>query len=212
MNILIADDEKMITNILKMYFEKEGYKVFIANDGDEALEIFYNEKIDMAILDWMMPKKTGVELCKTFKELKECKIIILTAKDTLDDEYISLEVGADDYIRKPFDQRILLLRAKKLLKDEKETLIKDIKIDFKGQKVYKEGIDLNLTNIEFKLLDYFYKNKGKILSREMLLNTVWGLDYYGDDRTVDTHIHRLREKIGSDLIKTHRGLGYCLHV
>ncbi|WP_297630014.1 response regulator transcription factor [uncultured Clostridium sp.] len=212
MNILIADDEIMLTNILKIYFEKEGYKVFIANDGEEALNIFYNEKIDLAILDWMMPKKDGIELCKEFKELKETKVIILTAKGELDDEYVSLDAGADDYIRKPFDQRILLLRAKKLIEKDKRTFLRDLEIDFKGKKVFRNKKDLELTKIEFNLLEYFYNNKGKILSRDMLLNTVWGLDYYGDYRTVDTHIHRLREKIGNDYIKTHRGLGYCLHV
>lgn len=212
MNILIADDEVMLTNILKIYFEKEGYKVFIANDGEEALNIFYNEKIDLAILDWMMPKKDGIELCKEFKALREIKVIILTAKSEVDDEYVSLEAGADDYIRKPFDQRIVLLRVKKLIEKNENVMVGEFKIDFKGKKVFKDKEDLGLTRIEFNLLEYFYNNRGKILSRDMILNTVWGLDYYGDYRTVDTHIHRLREKIGNEYIKTHRGLGYCLYV
>ena len=157
----------------------------------------------------MMPKIDGIELCKEIKKLKDIKIIMLTAKSENDDEFLALEAGADDYLRKPFDPRILILRVKKLIGNENIKEFNEFRIDFTGKKLFKNKEDLNLTRREFDLLEYFYKNKGKILLRDRLLNTVWGLDYYGDYRTVDTHIHRLREKIGSDYIKTHRGMGYC---
>lgn len=209
MNILIADDEKQMTNILKLYFQKEGFNVIIANDGEEALELFYDNKIDLAVLDWMMPKMDGVELCREIKKLNQCKVIMLTAKGENDDEFMALGAGADDYIRKPFDPRILILRAKKLIKIESVVEFGEFKLDFKGKKLFKGNEDLNLTKREFTLMECFYANKGKILSREQLVTLVWGLDYFGDYRTVDTHIYRLRDKIGSDYIRTYRGMGYC---
>lgn len=210
MNILIADDEKSMTNILKIYFEKENFTTFIANDGDEALNIFYENKIDIAILDWMMPKINGIDVCKEIKKISDTKVVMLTAKGENDDEFLALESGTDDYIRKPFDPRILILRVKKLINVESMISFLNFKIDLNGKKLFKDNEDLNLTRREFELLKCFYNNKGKILSRDQLLNLVWGIDYYGDYRTVDTHVHRLRDKIGSELIKTYRGMGYCL--
>lgn len=210
MNILIADDEKHMIKILKTYFEKEGFKVFTANDGSEALDIIYSEKIDLAVLDWMMPKVSGIEVCKEIKKDTFIKVLMLTAKSENEDELMALNLGADEYVRKPFDPRIVILRAKKLLNEDKLVSISDIKIDFEAKKAYKNGEPLNLTKIEFDLVSVFYFNKGRILSRKKLLDTVWGLDYYGEERTVDTHINRLREKIGDELIKTHRGMGYCM--
>lgn len=212
MNILIADDEKSMTNILKIYFEKENFTTFIANDGDEALNIFYENKIDIAILDWMMPKINGIDVCKEIKKISDTKVVMLTAKGENDDEFLALESGTDDYIRKPFDPRILILRVKKLINVESMISFLNFKIDLNGKKLFKDNEDLNLTRREFELLKCFYNNKGKILSRDQLLNLVWGIDYYGDYRTVDTHVHRLRDKIGSELIKTYRGMGYCLEI
>lgn len=210
MNILIADDEVYMLKILKAYFEKEGFNVFLAEDGEAALDLFYSNKIDMAVLDWMMPKMNGIELCKLIKEKSNAKVLMLTAKSENEDELMALNIGADEYIRKPFDPRILIIRAKKLLKKESVVYIRDLKIDLEAKKIFKKEEDLNVTKKEFELMNCLLENKGMILSRKKLLDLVWGLDYFGEERTVDTHIRRLREKVGEDLIKTHRGMGYSL--
>ena len=209
MNILIADDEKQMTNIINLYLKKEGFNVFIANDGDEALKLFYENKIDIAILDWMMPFTDGVEVCKEIKKNSNTKVIMLTAKDTVDDELLALECGADDYIKKPFDPRILIARAKKMISVNNILKFAEFKIDLQSKKFFKGDEEIELARREFDLLMCFYNNKGNILTRDKLLDLVWGLDYYGDYRTVDTHIYRLREKIGKSFIKTRRGMGYC---
>lgn len=210
MNVLIADDELSMLKILQIYFKKDGYNVLVAKDGEEALDIFYNNKIELAVLDWMMPKKNGIEVCKEIKKHSNIKVLMLTAKSQIDDEIDALNCGADEYIRKPFDPRVLLLRAKKLIGYSEVLNIGKLKIDFKSNRVYKDGEEINLTKKELELMKCLADNKGIILSREKLLNLVWGLDYYGDDRTVDTHIRRLRIKVGDDVISTHRGLGYSL--
>ncbi|MGL5069316.1 MAG: response regulator transcription factor [Sarcina sp.] len=209
MNILIADDEKQMTNIINLYLKKEGFNVFIANDGDEALKLFYENKIDIAILDWMMPFTDGVEVCKEIKKNSNTKVIMLTAKDTVDDELLALRCGADDYIKKPFDPRILIARAKKMISVNNILKFAEFKIDLQSKKFFKGDEEIELARREFDLLMCFYNNKGNILTRDKLLDLVWGLDYYGDYRTVDTHIYRLREKIGKSFIKTRRGMGYC---
>lgn len=210
MNILIADDEFYMIKIVKSYLEKEGFNVLTAQDGESALEIFYNNKIDLVILDWMMPKINGLDVCAKIKEIKNIKVLMLTAKEQNEDELLALESGADDYIKKPFDPRILILRVKKLLKIYDIIKFKNLKIDFKAKKLFKDDVDLKITKKEFELFSCLYEHKGQILSRNQLLDRIWGFDYIGDDRTVDTHIRRLREKIGVDLITTHRLLGYCL--
>ncbi|OOM80674.1 response regulator transcription factor [Clostridium sp. BL-8] len=212
MNILIADDELYMLKILKAYFEKENYKVFLSKDGEEALDIFYNNKIDIAVLDWMMPKKNGIEVCKEIKEKSSSKVVMLTAKNENEDELKALNIGADEYIKKPFDPRILLVRVKKLLNIENIIISGNIKVDLKGKKMFKDEVDLNLTKKEFQLIQCLYENRGMILTRKQLLDIIWGLDYFGEERTVDTHIRRLREKIGEELIKTHRGMGYSLEL
>lgn len=212
MTILIADDEPQILKILSAYFKNEGFDVLAANDGQEALDIVESTKIELAILDWMMPKIDGVEVCKYIKDNSQTKVLILTAKGQNQDELKALHNGADDYIRKPFDPQILLVRAKKLMNSSKEIKVSDIRIMENEKKAYKHEEQLQLTKIEYDLLLFFSKNKGVILSREMLIDRVWGMDYDGDPRTVDTHIRRLRTKIGTDIIKTYRGVGYCLEV
>lgn len=210
MNILVADDELSMVKIISAYLQKEKFNVFTAKDGEEALDIFSENKIDLAILDWMMPKFDGIEVCKYIKENSETKVLILTAKSQNEDEIKALNIGADEYIRKPFDPRILIIRVKKLIGYKEIININNIKIDFKSHKVYKHDDEINLTKTELDLLNCFIKNKGIILSREKLLDLVWGIDYDGDLRTVDTHIRRLRSKIGENTIKTYRGLGYSL--
>ncbi|WP_336862596.1 response regulator transcription factor [Peribacillus frigoritolerans] len=211
MNILIADDEKRLTAILKTYFEKEGFNVFVAYDGEVALDLFFSNKIELVVLDWMMPKLNGMEVCSQIKKMSLVKVVMLTARSSNDDEFSALDIGADEYIRKPFDPRILILRVKKMLGMEKMVGIRDLKIDLLRMKVYRNGNEVSLYKKEFELLAFLYKNKGQILSRDTLLSMVWGMSYVGEERTVDTHINRLRDKIGAHNILTHRGLGYSFH-
>ena len=210
MKILIVDDEEKLLKILKKYFEVEGFSVETALDGEEAICKIDQNKIDLVILDWMIPKISGIEVCKYIKENTNTKVLMLTARTQFDDELEALNIGADEYVNKPFDIRVLVMRGKKLLNLEKNFRFKNIDINFESQKVYRDGENLNLTKIEFELLKCFVKNKGIILSRGKIIDLVWGLDYDGDPRTVDTHIRRLRRKIGEDVIKTYRGIGYSL--
>lgn len=211
MKVLIAEDEMHMSKIIAMYFEKEGYEIYVAKDGEEALECLYSTVIDLVILDWMMPKVSGIEVCKEMRRLQHpAKILMLTAKSEVEDEIVGLTHGADDYIRKPFDPKILLLRAKKLIGNQEELSCNGLRVDLQTNKVYLQGAPIVLSKKELELLQCFMQNKNKILSREQLLDRVWGLDYYGDDRTVDTHIRRLRSKIGEEFIITHRGIGYSM--
>ncbi|MCC0649395.1 response regulator transcription factor [Clostridioides sp. ZZV15-6598] len=210
MNILIADDEVSMIKILCAYFKKEGFNVFTAKNGEEALNVFYENKIDLAILDWMMPVIDGIEVCKEIKENSNTKVLMLTAKSQSEDEIEALNIGADEYVKKPFDPRVLIIRAKKLVNYKDTINIKDLKIDFESNKVFKGNDELLLTKKELELMRCLVNNKGIVLSRERLLDLVWGLDYDGDFRTVDTHIRRLRTKVGEDIIRTYRGLGYSL--
>lgn len=212
MNILIAEDEENLLNIIKLYLAKEGFSIFTATNGDDALNIVETESIDLAILDWMMPKMSGIEVASHSREFSDLKILMITARSQDEDEIKALESGIDDYIRKPFDPRILVLRVKKLLNIENNISVNEIMIDIKAQKAFKSGEDLNLTRLEYNLLFYFMQNQNQILSREKLLDRIWGVDYYGDYRTVDTHIRRLREKLDLPYIKTHRGMGYSFSV
>lgn len=210
MNVLIAEDEIPMLKILSTYFTREGLNVLTANNGREAIDIFESNKIDLAILDWMMPEIDGIEVCKYIKENSDTKVLILTAKSQNDDEIEALKIGADEYIKKPFDPRILVMRSKKLICFDNEVYFKDIIIDINKNRVYRGSEEIRLTKNEFSLLLTFIKNKGIILSRDRLVDLVWGIDYKGDYRTVDTHIRRLREKIGEEVIKTYRGIGYSL--
>ena len=210
MKILIVGDEEKLLKILKKYFEVEGFSVETALDGEEAIYKIDENKIDLVILDWMIPKISGIEVCKYIKENTNAKVLMLTARTQFDDELEALNIGADEYVKKPFDIRVLVMRGKKLLNLDKNFRFKNIDINFESQKVYRDGENLNLTKIEFELLKCFVKNKGIILSRGKIIDLVWGLDYDGDPRTVDTHIRRLRRKIGEDVVKTYRGIGYSL--
>lgn len=210
MNVLIGEDEKYMIDILSKYFEREGFNVLKANNGTEALEIFEGNKVDLAILDWMMPEIDGIDVCRYIKENSDTKVLILTAKSQDNDELEALEFGADEYMKKPFDPRILIIRAKKLINYGEKTTVGDITIDITKKRIYKGDEEIKLTKNEFELLMVFVKNKGIILSRDKLIDLVWGIDYDGDYRTVDTHIRRLRGKIGENVIRTYRGIGYSL--
>ncbi|HDR4904780.1 TPA: response regulator transcription factor [Bacillus cereus] len=210
MKVLIADDEQDMLRILKAYFEKEGFEVLLAKDGEEALQIFYDEKVDLAILDWMMPKHSGITVCQEIKKNSSVKVLMLTAKSESEDELAALQSGADEYVKKPFHPGVLITRAKKLIQHDDIIQVQDVKINFAKNKVYKNDMELEITKTELELIKCFLNHKGMILTRKKLLDIVWGFDYFGEERTVDTHVRRLRKKIGENIIKTHRGLGYSL--
>lgn len=225
--IAVIDDEQPIADILKFNLEKEGYEVVCAYDGVEAVELIFREKPDLILLDLMLPLKSGMDVCREVRAKLNTPIIMLTAKDTELDKVLGLEMGADDYVTKPFSTRELLARVKAHLRragnqgsaasqaEPKGIRIHQLLIDSDMYLVYKNGVPLDLTHREFELIQYMAKNAGKVMTREHLLQTVWGYDYYGDVRTVDVTIRRLREKIEDDpskpeYITTRRGLGYVM--
>lgn len=214
MNILVVDDEKLIRNVIKDYLEHEGMSVYEAENGSIALRIYKEEKIDLVILDIMMPVKDGYETLKELRALGNTPIIMLTAMKEELDKLHSFDKGADDYVTKPFSPRELVARVKAILKRTTKNLdtytYKTLEVDYKGRKVTIDKKEIELTPKEYEILIYFIENKGIALSREQLLNVIWGYDFYGDDRTVDTHIKMLRHSLGKyrDLIKTMRAVGY----
>lgn len=211
MRILIAEDDKNMSKILKLYLQKEGYTVNVTFDGEETLSYLEKNQVDLLLLDWMLPHKNGIEICKEIKALNiPLKIIMITARTTTDDELLGLTAGADDYIRKPFDMNVLLLRIKKLCKLEQELKYKELTLNPETHEVIQDGAALVLTKKEYELLTYFMSNQKIVLTREQILNHVWGNDYFGDIRTVDTHIRRLRKKLGDSYIQTKFGTGYIM--
>lgn len=219
--ILIVDDEKNIRELLKFNLENEGYKTVEAVNGKEALEKA-DQSIDLVILDLMLPEIDGLNVCKEIRnddELGNLPIIMLTAKSEDIDRIIGLELGADDYITKPFNMRELIARVKALLrritmtkdydKNEEQIInLKDIVINIKNHTIKKSGNEVPMTPKEFDLLVFFIRNNDQVFSRDKLLKEIWGYEFSGDTRTVDVHVRRLRKKLGEDLIKTVRGVGY----
>ncbi|MBF0600351.1 response regulator YycF [Limosilactobacillus oris] len=225
--ILVVDDEKPISDIIKFNLEKEGYEVVVAFDGEEALEKVEAEDPDLIILDLMLPKVDGLEVAKRVRAKHTTPIIMVTAKDSELDKVLGLELGADDYVTKPFSNRELVARVKANLRreataqapaeEDKNTDIKvgDITIHPEAYTVTKRGENINLTHREFELLHYLAQHIGQVINREHLLQTVWGYDYFGDVRTVDVTVRRLREKIEDNpsqpqWLITRRGVGYYL--
>ncbi|WP_027415050.1 response regulator YycF [Aneurinibacillus terranovensis] len=225
--ILVVDDERPIADILQFTLEKEGYEVVCAYDGDEAITLAEKENPDLILLDIMLPGKDGMEVCRTIRRTANMPIIMLTAKDSELDKVIGLELGADDYVTKPFGSRELMARVRANLrrhKSNEETnqadlssllTIGQLTIDTKSYIVQKKGQPIEVTHREFALLHYLAKNCGQVLTRDHLLQSVWGFDYFGDARTVDVTIRRLREKIEDNpgspqYIITRRGLGYAM--
>ena len=219
--ILIADDDKNICELLRLYLAKEGYETVIANDGEAAVAAFEKEKPNMVLLDVMLPKMSGIEVCQAVREKSDVPIIMLTAKGEDMDKILGLEYGADDYMTKPFNILEVKARIKSILrrtgaKSEAPRLTLtagDITINLGNRSVQAHGQAVNLTVKEFDLLNLFMSNPGKVYSRDELLETIWGFDYIGDFRTVDVHIRRLREKIEADPanpshIMTKWGVGY----
>lgn len=211
MKILIAEDNPDMLKILTLYLTKEGYEVVAVTDGEEAIAYLLEHKVDLAILDWMMPQKSGIEVCRDIRNFQlPVKVMMLTAKNSVEDEISSLSYGADEYIRKPFEPRVLLLRIKKLCGEGSALRLGRLSLNPESRTVTEGNRAIRMTKTEFELLWYFMLNPGKVLSREMILEKVWGIDYGGDIRTVDTHIQRLRNKIGEAYLVTHIGCGYSL--
>lgn len=216
LKILVVDDESRMRKLVRDFLVKQDFEVIEAGDGEDALNKFYAQKdIALIILDVMMPKINGWEVCKEIRENSKVPIIMLTAKGEESDELMGFDIGADEYISKPFSPKILVARVEAILRrtgqKEEETLeIGGIMVDKLGHQVLVNGKDLELSYKEFELLSYFIENKGIALSREKILNHVWNYDYFGDARTIDTHVKKLRSKLGTkgELIKTIWGMGY----
>ncbi len=215
--ILIVDDEKMIRNVVKEYAEFEGYETKEAEDGMEAVEICRKEDFDMIVMDIMMPRLDGYSAIKEIRKTKQIPVIMLSARGEEYDKLFGFEIGADDYVVKPFSPKELLARIKAVLKrasaaQQKPDVIcyEGLEINVAGREVTVDGAVASLTPKEYDLLFYLVRNKGIALSREKLLEEVWGYDFYGDDRTVDTHIKMLRNSLGEyrKFIRTLRGMGY----
>ncbi|MCM1122836.1 MAG: response regulator transcription factor [Eubacterium sp.] len=221
--VLVVDDEKLIVKGIRFSLEQDGMEVDCAYDGEEALEFAKQNRYDMVLLDVMLPKMTGFEVCQQIREFSNVPIVMLTAKGDDMDKILGLDYGADDYITKPFNILEVKARIKAIMRrtnrrgENKETpkmLEKgNMRLDCDGRRVYIEGREINLTAKEFEVLELLMKNPGKVYSRENLLNIVWGNDYPGDVRTVDVHIRRLREKIenipGEPVyVRTKWGVGY----
>ena len=219
--ILVVDDEKTLVKALSFNLEKEGYRVEKAYDGEEALQKAFDLKPDIIVLDLMLPEIDGFEVCRRIRKKLETPIIMLTARTDDIDKVLGLELGADDYLTKPFNSRELVARIKAILRrsafreEEAKKLLQigRLQIDFLQHRVRIEDKDINLTTKEFALLSFLAANAGNVYSREQLLEQIWGYDYYGDVRTVDVHIRHLREKIEKDpgnpeLILTIWGTGY----
>lgn len=210
--ILIIEDEKPLAQVLEDTFSQERFEIIKAFDGENGVDKFYNEKPDLILLDINLPKKLGWEVCKEIRETSNIPIIMMTARDSDSDEYNGLSIGADDYITKPFNLKILLLKVKKLLKLDDNNIYKfeNFSFDIKKGEITINGENSELTRREIQFLEYMIKNKGIIFSRDYLLNEIWGFDFEGDDRVVDTLVKRIRKKLGdySFLLKTIRGMGY----
>lgn len=220
--ILVVDDESRMRKLVKDFLVRQDYEVIEAGDGEEALNIFYREKdVALIILDVMMPKLNGWEVCREIRESSKVPIIMLTAKGEESDELNGFELGVDEYISKPFSPKILvarvgaILRRSKKAPEEGEVLcMGGISIDKSAHMVTVDGERVDLSYKEFELLSYFLENAGIALSREKILNHVWNYDYFGDARTIDTHVKKLRSKIGTkgEYIKTIWGMGYKFEV
>lgn len=215
--VLVVDDEARMRKLVKDFLVKKGYEVLEASDGSEACDLFFSTSdISLLILDVMMPKMDGWQVCREIRSYSRVPIIMLTAKSDEQDELLGFELGVDEYISKPFSPKILtarvdaLLRRSNILTQENVMEVSGVTLDKGAHRVLIDGKDVELSFKEFELLSYFMENKGLALSREKILNSVWDYDYFGDARTIDTHVKKLRAKMGEkgELIKTIWGMGY----
>jgi phosphate regulon transcriptional regulator PhoB len=218
--IYVVEDEKDIVELLQYNLEKEGYRVLSSLDGAEALKRIPEKSPDLILLDLMLPGTDGLTVCRTLKnnpKTAHIPVVMLTAKGEESDKVVGLELGADDYITKPFSVKELMARVKAVLRRFEKAgegspvqKFRDLSLDRSGHHVTLKGKALDLTAKEFELLDYFLTHPGRVLTRDVLLNNVWGYDYFGTTRTVDVHVRRLREKLGpySEFLQTVKGYGY----
>lgn len=221
LKILVVDDESRMRKLVKDFLTKSGYEVLEAGDGEEAVDLFYKEKdIALIILDVMMPKMDGWQVCREIRQYSKIPVIMLTAKSDERDELLGFELGVDEYISKPFSPKILVARVEAILRrtgvaNPGEKLeAGGIVIDKAAHLATLDGRTMELSYKEFELLTYFLENRGIALSREKILNHVWNYDYFGDARTIDTHVKKLRSKMGDkgEFIKTIWGMGYKFEV
>ena len=222
LKILVVDDESRMRKLVRDFLVRQDFDVIEAGDGEEALDLFYKDKsIALIILDVMMPKMNGWEVCREVRETSKVPIIMLTAKSEESDELMGFDLGVDEYIAKPFSPKILVARVEAILRrtnklgDASEVKKAGaIVLDKRAHEVKLDGKTIDLSFKEFELLDYFLDNQGIALSRERILNSVWNYDYFGDARTIDTHVKKLRSKLGEhgDYIKTVWGMGYKFEV
>ncbi|MBN2260577.1 MAG: response regulator transcription factor [Clostridiales bacterium] len=217
--ILIADDESRMRRLISDFLKRENYEIIEASDGDEAIDLFLsNKNIDLVILDVMMPGSDGWEVCEYIRELSNIPIIMLTAKVTENDELHGFTSGADEYITKPFSPLILVARVNALIKrtyGNESIIVRGIlTLDLEAKTIIINNKITNLSSTELKLLEFLIKNESKVISREILLDNIWGFDYDGTARTVDTHMNRLRIKLAEagDYLVTARGYGYKFEV
>lgn len=220
LKILVVDDESRMRKLVKDFLIRKNYEVLEAENGEQAVDLFFSDKgISLIILDIMMPKLDGWQVCREIRQYSKVPIIMLTAKGDEKDELQGFELGVDEYISKPFSPKILVARVEAVLRrtvasDEELIEIGGITLDKAAHLVKIDGSSIDLSFKEFELLTYFIANKGVALSRERILNNVWNYDYFGDARTIDTHVKKLRSKMGvkGDYIKTIWGLGYKFEV
>ena len=217
--ILVVDDEQSILDLARLYLEKEGYRVVTATDGKQALQKHQEQRPDLLVLDLMLPELDGLEVCRRIRQAATTPILMLTARNDDIDKIVGLELGADDYLTKPFNPRELTARIKAILRRvergqqaTRQIAVGSLHIDLDRREVKVDGKPVQLRTKEFDLLSALAQNAGLVLSRERLLEMVWGYDFYGETRTVDVHINHLREKLGASqsLIETVRGIGYKL--
>ena len=220
LKILVVDDESRMRKLVKDFLTRAGYQVLEAQDGEEAVDTFYSTKgINLLVLDVMMPKMDGWEVVKEIRKVSKVPIIMLTAKDQEQDELLGFELGVDEYISKPFSPKILVARVEAILRrtnalEEGVKEVGGISLNQAAHEVKIDGKNIELSYKEFELLTYFINNQGVALSRERILNNVWNYDYFGDARTIDTHVKKLRSKLGDkgEYIKTIWGMGYKFEV
>ena len=217
--VMIADDEQRIRKLISDFLQREGYTVVEADNGQSALALLAAEKIDLVILDVMMPEPDGLTVCREIRKKSSVPIIMLTARSEELDQLFAFELGVDEYVTKPFSPKVLTARVNALfrrLESEKsvERSSNGLNIDTDSRLVSLDAVPLELSPKEYDLLAFLFENRGKALSRQQILNQVWNFDYYGDLRTVDTHINRLRSKLGdsASLVQTIRGYGYRFEV
>lgn len=218
--ILVVDDDQNICELLRLYIEKEGFEVCIANDGRKAIEIFDEQNPDLTMLDIMLPELDGWQVCREIRKKSQCPIIMLTAKGEVFDKVLGLELGADDYVVKPFETKEVMARIKAVLRryggntegQTKEVRYDKLSINLTNYELKVDGVAIDTPPKEMELIYHLASNPNRVFTRDQLLDEVWGFDYYGDSRTVDVHVKRLREKLEgiSDkwALKTVWGVGY----